>query len=281
MNTIKKVFDNIAQAAEQAAATGTPTHREADGLLHCDICGEKKQTVVEILGEKRTVRCICKCEQEAKELKEKAIKDRERLRKIEKMRIKGFEQAEMQGWTFENDDGKQPKVTEAAKAYCKNFEHFRAEGKGLVFYGKVGTGKTYAAACIANELISQGVPVLMTNFARIINRIQSSFEGRQEYIDSLNDFDLIIIDDLAAERNTEFVNEIVYTVIDARYRAKKPLIVTTNLGLDKMMNETEINRQRIYSRVLQLCHPLEVKGDDRRVQAAFDDFAEMQRLLGM
>ena len=281
MNAMKKVFDNIAQAAEQAAATGTPTHLEADGLLHCDICGEKKQTVVEILGEKRTVRCICKCDQEAKELKEKAARDAERLRKIEKMRIRGFEQAEMKSWTFENDDKKHPNVTSAAKAYCKNFDKFRSEGKGLIFYGGVGTGKTYAAACIANELISQGAPVLMTNFSRIINRLQSKFEGRQEYLDSLNEFDLLIIDDLAAERNTEFVNEIVYNIIDARYRAKKPLIVTTNIDLEKLMNETEISRQRIYSRVLQICHPIEVKGDDRRVQAAFDDFSEMRKLLGM
>lgn len=280
MNAMKKVIDNIAQAAEQAAA-GTPTHLEADGLFHCDICGEPRQTVIEIFGEKRTVWCICKCEQEKREREEKAIKETERLRKIEKMRIRGFEQAEMQGWTFENDDQKHPNVTSAAKAYCKNFDKFRANGKGLIFYGNVGTGKTYAAACIANQLISQGVPVLMTNFARIINRLQGKFEGRQEYLDSLNEFNLLIIDDLAAERNTEFVNEIVYNIIDARYRAKKPLIVTTNIDLEKLMNESEISRQRIYSRVLQLCHPIEVKGDDRRVQAAFEDFAEMQRLLGM
>ncbi len=280
MNSIKKVIDNIAAAAEKAA-TGKQEHLEADGLLHCDKCGEKTQTRIEILGEVKTVRCICRCDREIKEQEEKARKEADRLRRIEKLRIKGFDKAEMQAWTFENDDGKQPNVTRAAKAYCKNFERFSNEGKGLVFYGDVGTGKTYAAACIANELINQGVPVLMTNFARIINRLQGSFEGRQEYLDSLNEYDLLIIDDLAAERNTEYVNEIVYTVIDARYRAKKPLIVTTNINLERMMNETEITRKRIYSRVLELCHPIEVKGDDRRVQAAFEDFAEMQRLLGM
>lgn len=280
MNSIKKVIDTIAEAAERAA-TGKQEHLEADGLLHCDICGEKTQTRIEILGEVRTVRCICKCDREEKEREEKARKEADRLRKIERLRIQGFDKAEMQAWTFENDDGNQPKVTGAAKAYCQNFDRFGNEGKGLVFYGDVGTGKTYTAACIANKLISEGVPVLMTNFTRIINRLQGSFEGRQEYLDSLNEYDLLIIDDLAAERNTDFVNEIVYTVIDARYRAKKPLIVTTNIDLEKMMNETEITRKRIYSRVLELCHPIEVKGDDRRVQAAFEDFAEMQRLLGM
>lgn len=281
MNTaLQKSFDNIAAAAE-AAAGNNKEHLEQDGFLHCDICGEPTQTEVEAFGKKRTVRCICRCEREQRARKEQAAKKAARARRIEFLRIQGFDNAEMQGWTFQNDDGKQPKVTKAARAYCERFEEFKQQRKGLLFYGNVGTGKTYAAACIANELISRGVPVLMTNFSRIINRLQERFEGRQKYLDSLNNFDLLIIDDLSAERNTEFMNEAVYTVIDARYRAGLPLIVTTNINVQKMMSETELARQRIFSRVLEQCHPIEVAGSDRRVQAALDEYAEMNRLLGI
>ena len=280
MNAIKKAFDGIAAKAEQAAA-GNKEHLEADGLLHCDTCGEATQTRVEIFGEERTVRCICRCDREKREREEEARrKERQRLR-IQQLRVQGFDKAEMQGWTFENDDGNQPKVMRAARSYCERFEEFKSQHKGLLFYGDVGTGKTYAAACIANELISRGVPVLMTNFSRIINRLQASLDGRQEYLDSLNNFELLIIDDLAAERNTEFMNEAVYLVIDARYRSRLPLIVTTNIHAQKMMTETELARQRIYSRVLEQCHPIEVAGTDRRVQAALDEYAETNRLLGL
>ena len=275
-----KVINNIAAAANQAAQ-GNKEHLEADGLLHCDVCGEKTQTRVQVLGQERKVRCICRCVKEKQEREEKARREEQRLRRIKALRVQGFDKSEMQGWRFENDDGKNPKATTAARSYCERFKEFKEQGKGLLFHGSVGTGKTYTAACIANALIDKGVPVLMTNFSRIINTVQGRFEGRQEYIDSLNNFDLLIIDDLAAERNTEFVNEIVFSVIDARYRSGLPLIVTTNVAARAMAQEREQDRQRIYSRVLEMCHPIEVGGADRRAQAAARDYAEINKMLGI
>lgn len=280
MNNLDSVFQAIQDKAEQAAA-GRKEHLEADGLLHCDICGEKTQTRITIFDSERVVRCICRCTREEMEREEKERQRQARQLRIQKMRIQGFDKAEMQGWTFENDDGALPKISRAAKMYCDRFEQLKLSGKGLIFYGNVGSGKTYTAACIANELISKGVPVLMTNFSRIINRIQASFEGRQEYIDSLNAFDLLIIDDLAAERNTEFMNETVYTIIDSRYRAGLPLIVTTNISLNEMTNAVELSRQRIYSRILERCHPIAVNGTDRRKKAFMTDYADMNNLLGL
>ena len=280
--SFRQAIDQLARRAEQAAKeSGRKEHLEADGLLHCDACGEATQTRITIFGEERTVRCICRCDREKREREEKARQRQQQILRIQRLRIQGFDKAEMQGWTFENDDGKQPNVTRAAKAYCDQFSKFQKNGKGLVFHGNVGTGKTYAAACIANELIGRGVPVLMTNFNRIINRLQNKFEGRQEYLDSLNDFNLLIIDDLATERNTEYMNEAVYSVIDGRYRSGLPLIVTTNISLKEMMDAPEIARKRIYSRLLERCHPIEVAGEDRRKQALYDEYAEMNRLLGI
>lgn len=280
MNGMEKFMRDIEAKAEQNAA-GKQEHVGADGLLHCDRCGEPTQCRVEIFGEERTVRCICKCDQEKLEAEKRQREREEKLKRITRLRIEGFDKSEMQRWTFDTDDQQQPKVRRAMQAYADGFEDFRSTGKGLLLFGDVGTGKTFAAACVANALIDRGVPVLMTNFSRIINRIQASFEGRQEYIDSLNDFDLLIIDDLAAERNTEFINETVYTIIDSRYRAGLPMIITTNLDANKMMQEPDTARKRIYSRILERCHPIEVKGADRRVKAAISDFAEMNRRLGL
>lgn len=277
---LEAVLKGIEEKAEQNAA-GKPEHIGADGLLHCDICGKPTQCRVNVFGEQRTVRCICKCDQD-RLAEEKAQQERAaKLRRIERLRIEGFAESEMQNWTFATDDQQQPKIRQAMLAYVDGFDDFKAAGKGLLLFGDVSTGKTFAAACVANALIDKGVPVLMTNFSQITNRIQEGFKGRQDYIDSLNGFDLLVIDDLGAERDTEFMTETVYTIIDSRYRAGLPMIITTNLDAKNMMQEKDVARKRIYSRILQRCHPIEVKGADRRVRAAISDFAEMNRRLGL
>lgn len=277
---MQEVFRSIEEKAEQNAA-GKREHKGADGLLYCDVCGEPTQCRVEVFGEQRTVRCICKCDKDKLAEEKRQREQAEKLRRIERLRIAGFAESEMQRWTFAADDQQQPKLRQAMLAYVDGFDDFKAAGKGLLLFGDVSTGKTFAAACVANALIDRGVPVLMTNFSQITNRIQEGFKGRQDYIDSLNGFDLLVIDDLGAERDTEFMTETVYTIIDSRYRAGLPMIITTNLDAKTMMQEKDTARKRIYSRILQRCHPIEVKGADRRVRAAISDFAEMNRRLGL
>ena len=68
---------------------------------------------------------------------------------------------------------------------------------GLLLWGDVGTGKTFFAGCIANALLDKGIPVLMTNFARILNTLAGMHsEDRNLFIDSMNRYSLLIIDDL-------------------------------------------------------------------------------------
>ena len=118
-----------------------------------------------------------------------------------------FAETNMANWTFENDDGKNPKMSEVMKNYVDNFPEFKKDGKGLLLYGPVGTGKTYLAACVANALIDKDYSVLMTNFASLVNQLQGTFDGKQEYINSLNRYSLLIIDDLGTERKTEGLSD--------------------------------------------------------------------------
>ena len=70
---------------------------------------------------------------------------------------------------------------------------------------------------------------------------------------SLDDYSLLVIDDLGVERNTEYAMEQMFTVIDSRYRSKKPLIVTTNLKLEEIKNPPDLAHARIYDRILERC----------------------------
>ena len=165
--------------------------------------------------------------------------------------------------------------------YVENFAQMRADGKGLLLFGDVGVGKTFLAACIVNALISQGIPCLMTNFARLTNTLGGMFEGKQEYIDNLNGFPLVVIDDLGAERDTEYVGEIVHNIIDSRCREGLPLIVTTNLTGEELANPRDMRKRRIYSRLLEMCIPVKFEGEDRRQMGLKENFGRYADVLGL
>ena len=187
----------------------------------------------------------------------------------------------MAKWTFENDDRKNAKLSDAMERYAEGFADFKKDGKGLLLFGTVGTGKTYYAACIANRLIDKGYKVKMTNFATLTNQIQGMFEGKQEFINDLNRYQLLIIDDLGAERKSEFMQEMVFNIVDSRYRAGLPFIVTTNLTAEEIKKPQEIGYARIYDRILEKCFPIEMTGASRRRESLKQSFPNVKTKLGL
>lgn len=277
-------LNSIIDGIEQRAADSIKAEQGdyiIDGLLYCAKCNTPKQTRVEIFGRERTPYCMCKCEIERREAEEAERQRIEIERRIKELRRAGFPDDEMLNWQFERDDRTNERVTNIALKYVENFETMREGGKGLLFYGKTGTGKTFVAACIVNALIDKGYPCMVTSLSRLINTISGMYDGKQEYIDGLNRFALLVFDDLATEADTAYRNEIVYNIIDSRYRAGLPFIVTTNLTAQELKSAEDINKQRIYSRLFERCLPVEVAGNDRRRDKLKDDFKAYSELLGL
>lgn len=279
--TFDNIVNDIAKKAAETNAIEQGDYIGDDGLLYCGKCNTPKQCKVNLFGKERTVYCLCKCKIEAMEKERIKQLQAEKAMHIQRLRRLGFPDAEMQKWTFDKDDQTNTTISEVARNYVANFDEMKKRGKGLLLFGSVGTGKTFISACIANALIDKGNACLVTNFARLVNTIQGMFDGKQDYIDSLNRFDLLVIDDLASERDTEYMGEIVQNIIDSRYRAGLPLIITTNLTSKELKHPAEIRKQRIYSRLFEMCIPIEVKGEDRRKQKLIADFDETAQLLGL
>lgn len=278
---LSATINSIAAQARSASAAEQGDYFNDDGLLCCHKCHTPKQCRISIFDTERVVSCLCKCAVEAREAEER---ERERVRFLEqckRYRVAGFPESSMQAWTFANDDMSNPQLTKAMQNYVEHFAEFRKEGKGLLLYGSVGTGKTYAACEVANALIDRGYPVLVTNFARLVNTLQGMFEGKQQYIDSLNKFSLLVIDDLGAERDNEYMQEQIWNIIDARYRASMPMIITSNLSGSELKQPADIGKARVYSRLLERCHPIEVKGADRRREALKKEYGNMRNILGI
>ena len=261
----KMSIEKVIKDMESSAKAENGDYIGDDGLLYCGKCHTRKQVQVTLPnGNVFKPMCLCKCERERVEREEKEIKARERLLQVERYRDAGFSDRDLKRCKFSADDGKSPDAIKMAKNYVKHFADMKRTGQGLLLYGGVGTGKTFIASCIANALIDECVPCMVTNISRVVNQLSGMFEGKQNYIDSLSKYSLLIIDDFGMERATDYVNEIVYNIIDTRYRSGLPLIVTTNLDLATLKNPPDIEKSRIYSRIMQMCYPLKVEGRDRR-----------------
>lgn len=276
-----KVVDAIEKRAANSIQTDTKDYLDDQGLLVCGNCNTRKQCVVDLFGKKRTPFCLCKCMKEKLESEGRELERQKFIQKIKDLRQMGFPDEEMMNLTFAKDDKANPNLSYAAQKYVEHFPKMMKDGKGLLLFGDVGGGKTFMSACIANALIDQGHPCMVTNFARLINTLSGMYEGKQKYIDGLNKFDLLVIDDLAAERDTEYMNETVQNIIDNRYRCKKPLIVTTNLTAEELQNPIDIKKKRVYSRLAEMCIPVRVNGIDRRKKKRSENFKEYQDLLGL
>lgn len=246
-----------------------------DGIKHCAKCGKPVEVVAMVMDKEKRFNCICDC------MRAEDMACEERFNEEEKARNKSicFSDKAMQQWTFENDDMAEPKLSAAMKKYADDFQKYLREGKGLLLYGNIGSGKSYYAACIANRLIDNGYRVKMTNFQTIINQLNNSWEGRNEYINQLCSYSLLILDDLGTERQSEYMQEQVFNIVNARYVTGKPIIVTTNLNYKDLFTETDIGRKRIYDRILERTLSVEINSVSRRMKKAINN--DMRKELGL
>ena len=252
----------------------------ADGLLYCSKCGKPRQMLLKGLpGLMSPVRIPCACEEALQKTQAAARMEEEKRTRIEILRRRGIPGTLYHQYTFAKDQGLVPEI-QYAKAYVDPFREMEKSATGLLFWGGVGTGKTYLAACIANALIDQEIPVKMTSIPQITNHMSSLFsDDKSRFLEELTKPSLLIIDDLGAERNTEYSLEQIYAVIDSRYSSGKPMILTTNLTLEEMENPDDRNHARIYSRVLERCVPVLTNGPNLRKRNAERQFQETKAIL--
>lgn len=236
-----------------------------DGHAYCKVCHERKDgKPIQMLNRPMIFKMACRCDRD-REVKEK---EREKQMEIERLKRNCFNSIIQWAYTFENYQGEENQSLIIAKNFVKDYEEMKKENIGLLFYGSVGSGKTYLACSIANALIEQyQIGVKIRNFAQIINELQkSSFDfDKNAYIESLVNTSVLILDDLGIERDTSYAKEQVYNIVNNRYLKQKPTIFTTNLSYDTIQNCMDsVEYQRIYSRIIEMCIPVMVVGEDFR-----------------
>lgn len=269
----------ISESGAERLAEGD--HIGEDGLVYCGKCGSRKQLRVKFGDKTHVVRCVCKCESKELEEKKRQEEYEEQMRRINRLKEASMMDKKYREVTFDKYEVREEnkKVFEMAKKYADRFQDMYKKNQGLLLYGPVGTGKSFTAACIGNYLLNNAKPVIMTSFVKILQDIWEN-DREAEYITILNSASLLIIDDLGTERETDYALEKVYNIIDSRVRANKPMIITSNLELNDMMECEDIRKKRIYDRILECCYPMYVGGKSFRMMKAAQRFDEMKDFFG-
>ncbi|HHX72164.1 MAG TPA: ATP-binding protein [Clostridiales bacterium] len=270
----------VANLADKSLQTSTDDYA-VDGLLYCGKCKTRKQHRITLFGVEKEVGIPCKCRKAESDALEARVQGMNEEVIRDRLRQEGLTDEAYLNCTFDRDDLRNPEYTKTCKRYVEEWPEMQRLNAGVLFFGGVGTGKSFLACAIANALIDQMQSVSVTSLPRILSVLQGGFdEERKNLLRRIREYDLLVIDDLGVERDTPYATEQVYSVIDARYLAKKPLIITTNLTAREIQAETNLSRRRIYDRIWEMCPiRLNITGETRRGENAEAVRIEAKRVL--
>lgn len=165
------------------------------------------------------------------------------------------------------NDGITPAVLDAVREFTDQIEDRLETGKGLWLMGDVGTGKTTLAMLVSKAAAEAGRTVAIYSLPRLLARIRRTYDGEPgedsylQFFERLTSVDLLHIDDLGAEKRSDWVLEQLYAIVDERYQSQRSMVVTSNLDYEQLKEQIG---SRVVSRLTEMCEELPLRGDDLR-----------------
>jgi DNA replication protein DnaC len=140
------------------------------------------------------------------------------------------------------------------------------DGRGYLAYGNPGNGKSHLAAAVANRELEKGNQVIFINVPTLFIELKDTYnkdndESEKKILDKLMTCKLLILDDLGSEKKSEWTEQTIYTIINARYNMDKPIIVTTNCNLSELAEKIGT---RALDRLIEICTLVECKAPSYR-----------------
>jgi DNA replication protein DnaC len=156
-------------------------------------------------------------------------------------------------------------IVSATRDFTRRIDSHLDAGRGLWFMGQVGTGKTTLAMLVSKAALDAGRSVAIYSLPRLLNEIRDTHRAERSHVgllDRLTAVDLLHVDDVGAERTTDWVLEELYSIVNARYEDERSMVITTNIQDREALCE-QIS-ERTVSRLTEMCDQLPLAGDDKR-----------------
>jgi len=193
-----------------------------------------------------------------------------RIARVRAARLEGRIPRRYQGVSFDRPPVSDiartaPDQIQSIRRYLRAIEQNLDSGRGLWIAGDVGTGKTTLAMLVSKAALDAGRSVAIYSLPRLLNLLRESMtteDGMLDFMDRLTAVDLLHLDDLGAENQTDWVLEQLYSIVNARYESERAILATSNLMPDEL---TERLGARTVSRLVEICGDLiPLFGEDKR-----------------
>lgn len=245
-----------------------------DNDIYCRDCDTRRTC----FGFTRKVRCLCKCQDEARKKEEEEREHKNTLKRIESLRRASLLGEQYKDVSFANTDlysAKYAAIFARCEKYCQVYKEVLKKGHGIYLFGDAGVGKTHIAACIANELMSKGCSTLYTNLNEISKAIRATYNSNVDteldFMRKLKQIEFLFIDDFGTERVAKdnkdlWLQEKVFEIVNTRYNDKMPIIFTSNYSLVEMVQDRGLS-SKTADRIGQTCAIMEIRGESYRKKA--------------
>jgi DNA replication protein DnaC len=248
--------------------------RKPAEAYQCEDCGAIVQPIViDVLGGVRILPGICVCVKERRTQEELQRQNAERIHKIERLFSLAqlgprFQEATFEGWHPRQGT---EQAHRAAKTLVDEWDYTGRTGDSLMLIGPVGTGKSHLAAAVINTLIPQGVACIFQPVPELFQRLNATYsresrETEAQLLHALQEADLLVLDDVGAEKPSPANETRLYQIVDARYRGKKPMLITSNLDVNQLRAQVG---ERTIDRLIEMCQIVQLEATSyRRIVAA-------------
>lgn len=248
-----------------------------DGLIHCKKCHQPRQRLVFMFGHEIHPWIPCNC-QEGELKEEQKIRDiAERERFIRYLKSDGLGWKALEDCRFDNMQDTNPEL----KHKLKNYIRFIQEPVpcGLLLWGPTGRGKTFAAACIVNDVIESGQPAVMVSFTQLLQELTTMpFQERKERLDSIFSKSLVCLDDFDLRFLNKLYIPLAVEVMKRVDHCNKPVLITTNYTLKELKDPKNELEGKLFPIVLNRVAIL-IDGEDLGRQTQKDRVRQLQTTM--
>lgn len=286
---MSNLFRRVLEAEAGVGATAVHGDFHKDGLIYCGKCRKPKEMLIKLFEDRpaQLVPINCECAQKTLDDMMAEGRRQQRINTVHNMleQLQAFGAADFPEARLSMSDNRNAWNNSIVTRYIDRFENIKQHNIGLLLWGECGCGKTFLAECVVNGLLDQGYYAWMTSVRAVQAAIDAKFgEQRAFILQQIRHADVMVLDDYGTERGNDYMQERVYEVINERYKAGKPTIITTNLDPKELANGGEnkdISAKRINQRILEMCSPVHIEGGSRRKAEAATKMQTMKEIFGM